>query len=212
MAPAPKSSTCSTTTPPGHRQPRPTHHHRPRCHRHLHRRFNPLRRPVLSTDRQRSHLHRHTDAAAAPRCRSSWENAASVTSTVAPTTRRPAAKSSASTRPGKNTCVPNRQQPLSLNCNTKLDDFLSYHNTVRCRVRPHRAISRRTPLKPSLPDPKPFHHLKGRAALPSTSRPHRRHRRHHHPLQQPPTPHRIKQTPGRYPRHRLDRLPRHPRP
>ena len=146
----------------------------------------------------------------APPWKSPWANSASNTAAPAPTTRRPAARLNASTKPSKNTYGPYPPAAtIDRAAATRSTHFLVYYNTIR----PHRALGPpHTPrgiqrpaqgIPQRLPDP---------AALPGTPRQNRRWRGHHHPLQQPPTSHRANQAPTRHQSHRPHRRPRHPRP
>jgi len=68
---------------------------------------------------------------------------ASPTATPAPTTRRPAARSSASTRPWKKRLTCQRPATTIRALQARLDRFAAYYNTRR----PHRAIGRATPAQ-----------------------------------------------------------------
>jgi hypothetical protein len=105
----------------------------------------------------------------------------------------------------KSASPPCRRQPPSPNSkpDQRFPRLLQHHSAPPgpAPTQPPASIHRPTQ---SLP-----HRLPDSAALPPAPRPHRRRRGHHHPLQQPPTPHRPVQTPTRHQRHRAHRRPRH---
>ncbi|MGI8536315.1 MAG: integrase core domain-containing protein [Mycobacteriales bacterium] len=105
-------------------------------------------RPACSATTARS-----SPAAPAAPAGSCWRSpstpAESASGTPGPTTRRPAARSNASTRPSKSGSAQPRAQTLP-RLQTQLDTFRSYYNTAR----PHRALGRRTPQQAYLARPK----------------------------------------------------------
>ena len=106
------------------------------------RRDRPIRRSRLRAHRQRLHLHRQTSRRESRHGNTARRRSASPTSTQAPTTRKPAAKSNGSTRPSRSSW-PNNPPPALTELQALLDRFVAYYNTQR----PHRALGRRTPTE-----------------------------------------------------------------
>jgi hypothetical protein len=90
-----------------------------------------------------------TAAAAGSPSRSPCTPAACSSPTPGPTTRRPAARSNASTRPRRSGWPPDPAHTLG-QLQRQLDAFGDYYNTAR----PHRALRRRTPAEPYAARPK----------------------------------------------------------
>ena len=90
-------------------------------------------------------------AAAGSPWRSSSTCSASGSTTPGPTTPRPAARSSDSTRPRRSGWPPSHPPATLADLQRQLDRFRRYYNTVR----PHRAVGRRPPSRPTWPAPRP---------------------------------------------------------
>ena len=137
--------------PGGHRQPRPTRHDRPRRRGHLHRGLRPLGHTggvLTETGPSSPPNNAVTDA---PPWRSPWANSASNTAARGPTTRRPAARSSASTKPSKNTTGATRgdHHRRAATPDRRIPGLLQHHP-------PPPSTARRTPTQAFNERPKAF--------------------------------------------------------
>jgi transposase len=155
---------------------------------------------------------RYSPDAPAATAESPWRSpctpAASASDTAGPTTRRPAARWSASTKHSRNGSPANPPPPPC--ASYKPSSTTSPATTTPCDRTEHSPAEPRH--RPTPPDQSgPHRRPTPRRPLAHPPRPHRPHRRIHPATQHPPTPHRHRPTPRRHRHPRPDPRPRHPR-